>query len=237
VDGARDQLFARPALTRDEDAGLRGRDLLDVVEEPLHRRGVPDHLVLLALLTRDLGERAAGVGRLEGVLHAHEHPLARQRLLEEVGSAELDRLHGVVNRRVPADDEHRQIARRLVLLDALEDVEPAHVRQLHVEERGVHRRVGVREDRQALRAGLAREDVVALALEHELQRAADVLLVVDDEDGLGPGNSRGRRKRRRGRVRRRHAGDVTTRAPRVPRVRARPVTARRQTPRWCIQSR
>jgi hypothetical protein len=35
----------------------------------------------------------------------------------------------------------------------------------------------------ALLRGLGAEDPVALALEHELQRAADVLLVVDDEDG------------------------------------------------------
>ena len=56
--------------------------------------------------------------------------------------------------------------------------------------REVDRRVRARQDRQRLLRGLGAEDLVALALEHELQRAADVLLVVDDENGLlrrGPG--------------------------------------------------
>jgi hypothetical protein len=33
VDGARDELLARAALARDEHARLRGRDLLDLVED------------------------------------------------------------------------------------------------------------------------------------------------------------------------------------------------------------
>ena len=66
---------------------------------------------------------------------------------------------------------------------SLERLEPAHVGQLHVEDRQVDRRLRAREDRQRLLGRLGAEDLVALALEDELQRAADVLLVVDDEHG------------------------------------------------------
>ena len=50
---------------------------------------------------------------------------------------------------------------------------------------------------ERLLGGLGAEDAVALALEHELQRAADVLLVVDDEHRA---RRRARRAGRRGRT-------------------------------------
>src|SRR5262249_14212398 len=95
VDGARDELLARAALARHEDRRLGRRDLLDLVEEALHRRAPPDHLEARELLLGDARELALGLGGVEDVADTDEHALSRERLLEEVAGAELDGAHGV----------------------------------------------------------------------------------------------------------------------------------------------
>jgi hypothetical protein len=177
-------------IARAMSSGLRRRDLLDLVEEALHRRALADHLVLGELLARRGFERAPRLRGLEHVLHADEDALASQRLLEEVARPELDGVDRVVDRRVPADHDDRQVARRLLLADPLEGLEAAHLRQLHVEDAEVDGRERAREDLEAALGALGAEDAVALALQHELERPPDVLLVVDDEDRLGGQGSR-----------------------------------------------
>ena len=78
---------------------LRGRDLVDLVEDALHRRALPDHLEALELLLGDARELALRLGRVEHVAHADEDALAGERLLEEVARPELD---GHARRRAPS---------------------------------------------------------------------------------------------------------------------------------------
>ena len=96
------------------------------------------------------------------VLDADEHALAVERLLEEVGGAELDGRDRVVHRGVSADDDDRHLARGLVLAEPLERFEPADAGQLHVEDGEIDRGVRVREDLQRLFGALRLDDLVAL---------------------------------------------------------------------------
>ena len=107
-------------------------------------------------MTRASSRRA--LRRVEHVAHADEDALAGERLLEEVARAELDGLHGVVDRRVPADDDDGQVPRRLVAADLREGVEAADVRQLHVEDGEVDRRLRARQDASACAGRLGAED-------------------------------------------------------------------------------
>jgi hypothetical protein len=159
-----------------------------------HRRRSPDHLVLLELLlARHLGERALSLlGRVE---HVRTLTSTRSRLSGFSKKSLAPSLMACTASCTVACPLMTMmgVSRRLVVLaDALERVEAAHVRELHVEDREVDRRLGAGEDGQRLLGGLGAEDAVALALENELQRATDVLLVVDDEDRLGGGAPKGR---------------------------------------------
>ncbi len=201
VQGAGDKLLAGAALAGDEDRGLGGGDLLELPEEALDDRAAADHLVAEELLLGDPGELLPHLGGIEHVAHADEHALSRERLLEEIARPELDGLHRVVHGGVPADDDDGQIARALVAADLRQRVEAAHVRQLDVEDGQVDRGVRAGQHRQRLRGGLGAEHAVSLALEHELQRAPDVLLVVDDEHRSRGGAARRGARRAHGRGR------------------------------------
>ncbi len=137
-----------PVMSTD---ALVGATFSMLVEDPLHDGAAADHLVALELLLGDSGQLSARLRGVEHVAHADEHALAREGLLEEVARAELDGLHRVVDGRVPADDDDGQVSRRLVAADLRERFEPAHVGQLHVEDREVDRRLRAREDGQRLR--------------------------------------------------------------------------------------
>src|SRR5580658_1775250 len=169
VDRARDELFARAAFSRDEHGGFGGRDLFDLVKQPLKGRGAADHLVALELLLGDASELAVRPRGVDDVAHAHENTLARQGLLEEVAGAELDGLDGVVDGGVPADDDDRQVAGRLVGVDFRERFEAAHVGQLHVEHEQIDGGLGARQHLETRAGRLRADDAVAIALEHELQ--------------------------------------------------------------------
>src|SRR5205085_2696080 len=85
VNRSRDELFARPALPRDEDAAFRGGGHLDELVDAPHGLGAADHAVTRSV--RDLLEvrLAAGQGRMEDAVEDLEEAIARDRLLEEVG--------------------------------------------------------------------------------------------------------------------------------------------------------
>src|SRR5208283_3119187 len=105
VNRPRDELLARAALTGDENGGFGRGHLLDFVKESLDGGRAADHLVALELLLGDPSELAVRARRVNDVANAHEDSLASQRLLEEIAGSELDGLHGVVDRGVPADDD------------------------------------------------------------------------------------------------------------------------------------
>ena len=165
VDGAADELLAGAALAGDEHARLGGRDLVDLVEEPLHRRALPDHLVAgLELLAQARPSRRDSFAVRSTFLHADEHALAVERLLEEVGRAELDGVDRVVHRRVPADDDDRQLAGGFVFAEALERLEaascPGSFTSKMARSTGVF---GFAQDLQRLFGALRFDDLVALA--------------------------------------------------------------------------
>ncbi len=110
------------------------------------------------LLLADARELPPRRRREENVAYADEHPLACQRLLEEVARPELDRQRGVFGGRVPADDDNGDVLDRLVRADSRQGVEPAHVRELHVEDREVDRNVRVGEHGQRLRRRFRLDD-------------------------------------------------------------------------------
>ena len=156
-----DELLAGAALAGDEHARLRRRDLLDLLEEPLHRRALPDHLVARARARRrGRATSRASSRRVEHVLDADEHALAVERLLEEVARAELDGLHRVVDRRVTADHDDRQLARRLVAGGCARAPRGRSCRAAsRRRSRGRPGAAGVREDLERLLGGLGLDDL------------------------------------------------------------------------------
>ncbi len=83
------------------------------------------------------------------------------------------------------DDDHGQIAGRVVGAQALQRVQAAHARKLQVEDRDIHWFVRITERLERFFSGLGLQYSIALTGEHHLQGAPDVLLVVDDENGGG----------------------------------------------------
>ena len=101
-----------------------------------------------------------------------------ERLLDEVEGAGLGRLDGGAHGAVPGDDHDRQgLVRRL---DPLQRLEAVHARHLDVEEDQV-RRLAL-DQRDPFRPARRLEDLVALVLEDHPHRAADLRLVVDDQN-------------------------------------------------------
>ena len=209
MDRARDELLARRALARDEDSGLGGGHFLQIAEEAQHRRRPPDHSVLLGLPPRHLRQRPPRVAPPERV-HAHED-LASRASGFSAKSAAPSLIACTASLTVACPPMMSTGTSRVAssFLNPLERLEPAHVRKLHVEEGEIDRHVRAGEDGQPLLGRLAGQHVIALPLEDELQRATNVLLVIDDEDRLLPGipdgaSRRGRRdlQRAKGRGRR-----------------------------------
>src|SRR5690606_32853591 len=137
------------------------------------------------------------------VAHADEHALAVQGLLEEIARPELDGRDGVVDRGVAADHHHGDVPGGLVQAQLLEGLEPAHARQLEVEEDEIDPGLRLREQPERVLGGAGLQHPVSLAREHQLEGAPNVALVVDDQDrrregfeGIG----RARRARSGGRV-------------------------------------
>ena len=104
--------------------------------------------------------------------------LERQRLLDEVEGAHLDRAHGRLDVAVAGDDDHLRVD--LPLAHARQRRQAIHAGQPDVEDDDVEGAPA-----QALEAGLAavdRVDVVSLVAQHPAQRAADAGLVVNDQN-------------------------------------------------------
>jgi hypothetical protein len=178
VDRARDELFAGAGLAGDQYAHAGRGDFGDLFFDASDRLRLTDHLFVAALLRFERadfgGERAA----LDRVLDGDQHALARERLLEKVGGAGGHRADRFFERGVTADHHHRDLV--VVFADLLERGEPVHAGEADVEHDQIDR--GRREAREQLFGGLQRFNRITFALEHHLERAADVALIVDDQD-------------------------------------------------------
>ena len=143
------------------------------------RRALADHLVphFDGALERCGSRRRSRVWS-SALRIVTQHPLARQRLLDEVERAGLGRFDGGADRAVAGDDHHRQ---RLVdRLDALQRLEAVHAGHLDVEEDEIGRLL--LGERHAFRPARRLEHVVALVLEDHPHRPPDLRLVVYDQN-------------------------------------------------------
>ena len=121
------------------------------------------------------------------VAHDEDGLLERQRLLDEVERAHLDRAHRRLDVAVAGDDHDLRVD--LPLAQPRQRGEAVHAGQPDVEHDDI---VGVAGE--TLEAGLAavdRVDAVALVAQHAAQRAADAGFVVDDQNGWHVSFSRG----------------------------------------------
>jgi hypothetical protein len=180
VDGARDQLLARPGLAGDEDGRARGRNLIDELEDGLHLLGAtddraaldaPDHrtaerlpLLLLAPTLDAGGDRRRHLLVLKGLADAVERaalPRADRRVVGRVG-----RNH---------DDDGFGVA----LQEFFERAQAPHARHRNVEQHDIVSPPPV--GFEALFAGARQINPVPFGREQRLQDIAHDFLVVDDE--------------------------------------------------------
>ena len=126
-------------------------------------------------------QRAVLVGEprpIERVANGDQHPLGGQRLLDEIEGARLGRLDRGADGPVPGDDHDRQ---RLVRSpDALQRVEPVHAGHLDIQEHEV-RRLALG-DGDAVGTARSLEHFESLVLQDHPHRAADLRLVIDDQN-------------------------------------------------------
>ena len=186
VDEAGDELLAGAALPGDEDARVGRGDLVDELEDLLHRPapgrdegrlGRLEARLQLAVL----GEERVALGRL---LHEARDRLGVERLDDVVVGAVLERLDGRLDRCVGRHDDDGRLGGGLA--DLAEDLETVHPGHLDVDEEDLRRLA--RERRERLAAARRGEDVVPLLLEPERERAPQVGLVVDDHQLHGRGH-------------------------------------------------
>jgi len=132
------QLLAAAALAGDEHGGLGGRDHGDHLDQLAHGRAGADDL-WRGESGRQILEQLAVLlfkaGVVQGPGQGHAQHVEIQGLGQVVVGPGLERLHRVAHRGVRGHDEHGRS--RVVLLDALERLDAAHLRHAHVHEHGV----------------------------------------------------------------------------------------------------
>jgi hypothetical protein len=183
IDGAvvLDRALADAEVGGNVLAGLAG-------EHPVH------HLALSRRQTREVGRRRLPPFlQLVRVLRQFERPLdagdqfvAADRLLDEIQRARLHRLDRHRHVAVAGDHDRGQVM--AVVVEFLQQLEPAHSRQIGVDQQagGMAGTKGF-EKRLAARIGF---DDAAVVFQHRADRLANVIVVVDDEDLGAVGSDR-----------------------------------------------
>ena len=168
VDRAGHQLLARAVLAEDEHAAVGRRRHRDLFAQRGHLAAVADHG---QPLIDPLAQRAVlrfEVALAHGVPHHQQGLLERQRLLDEVERAHLDRAHGRLDVAVAGDHHHLRVD--LPLAQTLQRDQPVDPGQPDVEHDHV-----VAAAHHALETGLAAVDgvdVVALVAQDAAERAS-----------------------------------------------------------------
>ena len=120
MDRARDHVFADAALAGQQNRGARRRNALHGVEDFAHGRAAPDDVVeLIARIQFFAHALILSAQKLNGhrFLHDGGQVIERERLLKEIGGAELHRLDCRFDRAVRRhDDDGCLNAARLQLL-------------------------------------------------------------------------------------------------------------------------
>ncbi|MGB8958488.1 MAG: hypothetical protein WCC00_05705 [Candidatus Aminicenantales bacterium] len=179
VDRPGDELLAGAALAVDEHGGVGRGDLEDLLPQVLDEGMVADDLVVLLGLLLEVLALAAEARLLEGVADADKDALAMERLLQKIEGSELGRLDGRLDGPLPRD--HDDLRHERPGPELGQNLETALPRHLDVQEDEVDAD-RLPEHLQAVLAGRGLEELVAFVLEDHLQRLADVLFVIDDQD-------------------------------------------------------
>ena len=176
----REVLLARAALALDEHAGgVAARDLLGDRVRLLHRRRRRvQELMIAERLMAQATQLEHELLRLERTLGEREQLLLLERLLHEPVRPGAHRLDGRLEFAERGHEHHRDLG--LQALDLAQQVEPAAVGQLEVEEREV-RHVAF-DRRTRLADGVHAADDMPVVLERTDHEVADRVLVLDDED-------------------------------------------------------
>ena len=177
VQGAGDDLLAAAVLAGDEHAAAGRSGAADLLLQALHRLALANEDLLEGEMPFEVAHLLAQAAVADGVVDGEQHALERERLLEKVVRAETRRPHGVVDRPVTGDHDHRRPPR---VPDALEHGQPVDARKPQVEQHEIE--LLTRERSDAFFAGVAKSDPVPLVLEDSAQSRADRRLVVDDQD-------------------------------------------------------
>ena len=178
VDVARHQLLAGAVLTDDEHPPVGRRRHRDLLAQLRHRVALADHLVLRV----HLGAQRQVLGfemPLPQRVADHEHRLLeRERLLDEVEGAHLDRAHRRLDVAVAGDDHDLRVD--LPLAHPRQRRESVHARQPDVEHDHV---VGLpRQTFETRFAALDGIDVIAFVAQHAAQRGAHAGFIVNDQN-------------------------------------------------------
>ena len=181
VEGARDQLLARPGLARDQGQPDVRRQPPDHAEQILHPRRAADHAAELEAARELAFDREHALPPLDLVTHAGEQllePAEVERLAEVVHRAELDRLDRGVDRGV-AGHQHG-LTVRVDVADRAQDVEPADVRHPQID----HHEVGPPRLNQGDGVAAARtgRNLEPDALGEAGDQIENALFVVDDDE-------------------------------------------------------
>ena len=179
VDRARDELLAGAVLAVDEHAAVGRRRHRHLLAQLAHRVALAHH----RLVAIDAGAQRAVLG-LEPALPQRvaddeDGLLERQRLLDEVERAHLDRADRRLDVAVAGDEDDLRVD--LPLAQPRQRREAVHARQPDVEHDQIDR--PARDALEALFAARDGLDGVALVAQHAAQRRPHAGLVVDDQDG------------------------------------------------------
>ncbi len=181
VDVARGHFLAGTGFARQHHAAVRLGHLVEVGLQRLEGGGIAQHLGRGDIAAAQFLVFAAQAAGFHRAGH-HDHQLVDvERLFDEIIGTLLDRGDRDLDVAVAADDHHRHVG--VVALDRLEDVDPVHpaVLQPDVQDHQ-RRRVGV--DRGHALVGIAGQaDLIAFVAQDIAHQFADVLFIVDDQNG------------------------------------------------------
>ena len=178
VDAARDQLLAGAVLAEDQHAAVGRRRHGDLFAQLRHDVALADHRQPPVHARAQRPVLGFEPPLPDGVADDQHGLVERQRFLDEVERAHLDRAHRRLDVAVPGNHHHGESTRRSRSRDSV--ARPSMPGQPDVENDDVERRP--RDAVETRLAALHRLDGVPFVTEHAAKRAAHAGLVVDDED-------------------------------------------------------
>ena len=152
MNGAGDQFLAGAGFPLNEHSAIRRRDLRDLLAQPPRGRRVAHHVVP-HLVDQALDRGARLAMRLDFApqgdvrADAGEQLLGLEGLGDVIDRAELERAHLLEGIGERGEKDHRDVARRLRLLQALADRVAVHARHHHVEQDEIRPRFRGDDDR------------------------------------------------------------------------------------------